>query len=397
MLKYKKNMSISDIDPQILGKRIKELRRRRSWTQAELAGKVGICTGPMNALENGHHLPSLPVFSKLAAILECDANLLLRDALPAYARQITAPDESASVCEAYMRVTQNAWETYQSYNADILRFEPYQQALTEDTLTHINQVVLGYLSLEDICGVQKKALIPLQMNLPDSISGLESFARRIRGVFGVSDAVIFDYLELFENCGLRVVFMPLAQNVQSVSCYDRKNGNAFFFIDPSHNVERQIFVLCYELGRIYLYNGGMRQQQRIGGKDFDHAARYFAAMFLMPEEAVIRTVSQVGVSRTDWSWDMVMRLKHRFGVSAEAFLYRLDDLDLISAEGKADLKNQIKQYYATHGALSEPDQSRRILSPNGRIGDLLLRASQLRKEEAVEIRKTLLTNNVKMN
>jgi len=75
------------------------------------------------------------------------------------------------------------------------------------------------------------------------------------------------------------------------------------------------------------------------------------------------------------TWELLLRLKHRFGVSAEAFLYRLGELELITPAALKDLKTRIKVHYAACGN-TEPDASRRLLTPNGRLGDLLLVAAQ---------------------
>jgi hypothetical protein len=91
------------------------------------------------------------------------------------------------------------------------------------------------------------------------------------------------------------------------------------------------------------------------------------------------TVSQLGVSKDNWSWDLLLRIKHRFGVSAQAFLYRLHELDLISKPTKDTLDTQIKDFYAANG-LIEPDSTRRCLTPNGRFFDLLLTAGTLEKD-----------------
>ncbi|MDD2456512.1 MAG: hypothetical protein PHE10_09320, partial [Kiritimatiellae bacterium] len=68
--------------------------------------------------------------------------------------------------------------------------------------------------------------------------------------------------------------------------------------------------------------------------------------------------------------EMLLRLKHRFGVSAEAFNYRLHELGLIKAERQGELRAAIRRHYETH-SFAELGDSRRILSPNGRLGDLL--------------------------
>ena len=60
-----------------IGLRIKALRRVNHLTQAELARRIGIRTGPMNALENGHHIPSGRVLFRLAEVLETSVDSLL--------------------------------------------------------------------------------------------------------------------------------------------------------------------------------------------------------------------------------------------------------------------------------------------------------------------------------
>jgi len=53
------------------------------------------------------------------------------------------------------------------------------------------------------------------------------------------------------------------------------------------------------------------------------AAKHFAAIFLMPDTAVRTTVGQLGIFPDTWIWDLVLRIKHVFGISTEAFVYRL--------------------------------------------------------------------------
>lgn len=71
---------------------------------------------------------------------------------------------------------------------------------------------------------------------------------------------------------------------------------------------------------------------------------------------------------------LLLRLKTRVGVSAESYLYRLDELDQIDPELKEQLKQQLHTAYGT--TFVEPGESRRAISPNARIGDLLYIAGE---------------------
>ena len=376
-------------DAGAFGRRIKALRLQHNLTQAELAAKIGICTGPLNTLERGHHLPSVPVLCKLADVLHTDASHLLDDSVKSHVVRETPAGYGSDACRSDHPFAARAHD-YESVQARIIRLEPAKVPLGEATIRVIDGVINSFLALEEIAEVQKQAAIPLTLKLPVTQGGLQRFAARVRGLLGISDAVIFDYIELFENAGLHVVFLSLPETVESVSCYDRQSANAFFLISDGITVERQLFRLCYELGRIYFYNGGLAAQAKIGGMDGEHAARRFAACFLMPEEAVSASVRQVGVKPGQWTWELLLRLKHRFGVSAEAFLYRLGELELVTPVLMKELKERIKTHYTATGN-REPDASRRLLTPNGRLGDLLLVASHKASaaQELARIRQKL--------
>jgi Zn-dependent peptidase ImmA (M78 family) len=252
--------------------------------------------------------------------------------------------------------------------------------------------MVAFHALEDICIVPKHATVPLSMPFDPDYPGMEALAARMRTYLATGDAVVFDYFELFENAGLRVILFPFprgAAEMASVSFYEPAFHNAFFFLNSRNNPEKQLFSLAGELGSILVSNQMNRQKTPLfppseddAGRPINpaRAARRFAATFLMPEPAVRATVGQLGVSRDAWSWDLLLRIKHRFGVSAQAFLYRLEELDLISKPTKETLDTQIKDFYAANG-LIEPDSTRRCLTPNGRFFDLLLSAETMETEE----------------
>lgn len=48
--------------------RLKVLRAERDWTQADLAGRVGVSRQTINAVEKGKYDPSLPLAFDLARV-----------------------------------------------------------------------------------------------------------------------------------------------------------------------------------------------------------------------------------------------------------------------------------------------------------------------------------------
>ena len=342
----------------MVGATIRELRRQRHLTQTELGRRIGMRPGPMNNIEQGRSLPSTPVLCRIAAVLDVSVDVLLAQTVP------------------YVREKRDA--TVDSPAANPVCLLPAVKSYTSATLAMLDDLSRVYLTLEDLCGATKRAAIPLRLAMPHTEAGIEDLAMRVRALLGIGPGVIFDYLELFENAGLRVIFAPLPEGVESAACHDPVSENAFLFVSTAGHAtaEHQLFLLVRELGRIYCHTGGVRQVAgRAKPLDAEHVASKFTAFFLMPAEAVHTTVQQVGVKKDGWSWELLLRLKHRFGVSAETFLYRLGELDLIAPKLLADLKARVQAHYATTHH-TEPDGSRRILSPNGRLGDLLLMAGE---------------------
>ena len=383
--------STSDPLGSAIGERIKALRRVRHLTQAELARRIGICTGPMNALEKGKHIPSGRVLYRLAEVLDTsvDSLLGLGD------RRARAPQSDVPLYVAEPGVSYGVASAVGTWPTAIMASLPDDPPLAEGERVTVDLIIRSFLALEDLCGAQKVAHIPLYVPFSRTVSGVEMWVQQVRQILGIGPAVIFDYLELLENAGLRIVFCPLPDRLQSVSFYDARNANAFLIVRQGMNAERQLFELIKRLACIYIHTRsayGRLSAVEAGSGLLDdiHAARQFAALFLMPAAAVRASVAQLGVKPEGWTYELLLRLKHRFGVSAQSFLIRLGELQLIEEEVAVGLKARIESHYKRTG-YGEPDATRRVLSPNGRLGDLLSIASRNKEtaEEAAAIGRTL--------
>lgn len=61
---------------QLLGKRIKELRKAANLTQERLAELIDIETGSLSGIESGRHFPSLTTLEKIANHLDVELKTL---------------------------------------------------------------------------------------------------------------------------------------------------------------------------------------------------------------------------------------------------------------------------------------------------------------------------------
>jgi Zn-dependent peptidase ImmA (M78 family)/transcriptional regulator with XRE-family HTH domain len=370
-------------DPLSVGASIRELRRRAHLSQGELARRLGMRQGPVCNLELGKNLPSAQVLVRLARILNATTDQILMPGAYTAACPPAAgsDDDTALARQPLLPVARNVKAPALYPTSPAARLDAAGPLKAD-----IETVIRDYLALEDICQVPRQARVPLQLAFTPAAPGLERLAAQLRTLLGIGDAVVFDPLELFENHGLRVVFLHLPGTAPSLSYYDAANSNVFILIRGGLNPERQMFALAYELGRILLYTRSVFLGEPPFGQEAKthKAARLFSAAFLMPEDVVRNSVGQTGVRPDEWDLGLLLRLKHRFGVSAETFNYRLLELGLITESRQAELRAVITKHYEEH-AFAEPGQSRRILSPNGRLGDLLHTALRRADPEAPAI------------
>ena len=369
------------IDLKFIGKNIRKLRRQRGWSMAALAEKVGMSGVPLGRIERGENAPSASVIYRLAKELNVSVDTLF------------AEDEQN------LRPVQ-----YEKTRDPFLVTIGHEQGTLPSKIRRMAQdIIEAFCALEDICHAQKKAKIPLFIPFEPTKSGMEALSETVRRYAGIEHGIVFDYFELFETLGFRVIAAPLPRDIDSFSYYDPLYQNAFYFLNARKNPERQLFHLAYEFGRILILTYMIQQDRPLflsansnaespGTKTFtaERAARRFAATFLMPSKAVGDTVRQLGIQEKQWSYELLLRIKRRFGVAAEAFLYRLEELGLIDNSLIEPLKAKIHGYYGKT-EFGEPDFSRRLLTPNGRLWDLVLTGKEFQegREEVLEIEQVL--------
>jgi Zn-dependent peptidase ImmA (M78 family)/DNA-binding XRE family transcriptional regulator len=362
-----------------IGKNIRYLRRERGWTLAKLAAKAGMSEVPLGRIERNVNAPSASAIYSLSKALNVSVDTLFAEEHESFRLHRFEDEKKPFLIAADLEDT----------------FTPQLKSMAQD-------IIEGFQALEDICAAQKHAKIPLFIPFEANYQGMENLSLNIRRYMGVEHGIVFDYFELFESQGFRVIAVPMPKAIDGFSYYDPPNQNAFFFLNTKKNPERQLFRLAYELGSILIMTAAIQRNEILGEhinaqkasdkKPFTphRAARRFAATFLMPSDAVIDTVRQLGIRQKQWSYDLLLRIKHRFGVSTEAFLYRLDDLDLIDSSLIEPLKAKIHKHYGKTD-FGEPDFSRRLLTPNGRLWDLVLtgRESDKGRKEAIAIERVL--------
>jgi len=216
-------------DLSFIGRNIRRLRRRAGLTLNRLAETAGLNPVVLGRIERGINAPSA------AAIVG------LSKALAVTAERFFAADEPGAAMAAA-----------ESASPFFVSMDQRQESLPMAVQRTAQQLIETFWALEDICGAPKHAHIPLNLPFEPSPSGMARLAADLRRISGIGNGIVFDYFELFETLGLRVLVLPLPKDVESLSFHDIAHRNAFFFLNARINAERKLFKLSYELGKVLI-------------------------------------------------------------------------------------------------------------------------------------------------
>ena len=143
---------------------------------------------------------------------------------------------------------------------------------------------------------------------------VEMAAETLRRHWGLGVRPLSNLVEIIEDHGIKVVFLPLPEGVAgaSVEALAPQRRGAPGIVGSSRGPrERQRFTFAHELGHLIL--------RARPGASVEKMADRFAGAFLMPAETVW---TEVGRHRTRIGGDELLELKRLFGVSAQALTYR---------------------------------------------------------------------------
>ena len=107
-------MGVNELDYGIIGQRIREIRLRLGWQQAELAFRAGLTTSHMSHIETGQTKLALPTIITIANVLSVSVDELLYDNLEQakyiYDKKIAEElaDCDSAELQAFLEIIQSA-------------------------------------------------------------------------------------------------------------------------------------------------------------------------------------------------------------------------------------------------------------------------------------------------
>lgn len=279
----------------MLGQRIKQFRLAKSYSLDELVAATGgiVSKVALSKYEREIIKPSMKVLTAIARALEVKAINL---ATPPIVK---------------------------------VEFIAYRKGSGLSKKDQSNVESLVSTKLEDRVKIQELLYASSKPNLPvknykiHSIEDVESVSLDLRAKWKLGLDPIGNITELLENNFVHVMFIDNENSFDGISALAYTNNTQLkaAAVVSKNNIpgERQRLNLAHELGHIVLDISQNLDEEKVAFR--------FGGAFLAPKETVLKVV---GSRREHFQPRELFILKKIFGISIQALLYRLKDLNIIS-------------------------------------------------------------------
>ena len=278
----------------MIGPRLKQLRQARGLSLEALAAEMGgiVTKQALSKYEKGKAQPSQVVLNKLASSLGVKSSYFWGE----------PPVDVAFI--AYRKGS---------------GLRKRDQEKIESLIT---QTLEERIRLQNLLQGNNHAEIPVQKFPVRTIQDAESAAEKMRSIWRLGFDPIASMVDVLEEHHIHVLEIQVGEKFDGISAIarDKRQVKAGAVVTrrgvPG---ERQRLNLAHELGHLVL--------KVFPDIDEEKAAFRFGAAFLAPPGVICR---EIGTNRSFIQTQELLLLKQRFGLSIQALLYRLWDLDIIT-------------------------------------------------------------------
>jgi Zn-dependent peptidase ImmA (M78 family)/transcriptional regulator with XRE-family HTH domain len=285
-----------------IGERLKIARHAARLSQRDLAEAAEVSAMAISKYERDLDTPSSGVLIHLARVLDVKTEYFLRPvtvtvSAPAYRRRTSLP------CKQ-------------------------EQAI----IAQIQEWLERYLDVESFFDGPPEFELPPDLDRRvTSLDEVERVAIELREGWNLGLAPIESLVEVLEDHGIKVGLIEGHQDFDSLTFWA---DDAIPVIVVKRGVpgDRQRFNLAHELGHLVL--------ETAEGVNEEDAAYRFAGAFLVPEP-VARF--ELGDRRQTLSLHELHLLKHKYGLSMQAWIYRAKNLGVISESAATQLFREFRR------------------------------------------------------
>jgi Zn-dependent peptidase ImmA (M78 family)/DNA-binding XRE family transcriptional regulator len=318
--------SFEPIVPADTGERLRIARESAKITQASAANAIGVARTTIVAIEQGERRARMNELRQLAKLYGTSINALLReeavhvDLAPRF-RKVVGSDDQAAEAAALI--------------AELAKAE---------------------VELENLLGVRRVRNYPPERPLlpGDVRAQAEQDAAELRQRLGLGMGPVSDIVTLLEmELGVRVYVRRFDGRISGVFAYDDALGPCML-LNANHPRERRTQSAGHETGHLL---STRREPEILHNNEAESSreeryANAFARAFLTPARAVLQKFQEVTAGSDRLTRRHVIVLAHFFGVSREAMVRRLEELESVKV-GTWD-------WFEANGGITD-EQTRQVL------------------------------------
>jgi Zn-dependent peptidase ImmA (M78 family)/DNA-binding XRE family transcriptional regulator len=292
-----------ELSPVELGERLKVARETANLKQETGAKAAGIARTTLIAIEKGQRPVRVEELQALARCYGISVNSLLRresvhvDLVPRFRSLPDAGEEG-----------------------------------TEDAARLLNDLVRAEVELENVLGVERPRHYPAERTIlrGDVRAQAEQDARDLRHWLGLGEGPVQDLFALMDlQLGIRVYSRRLDAKISGLFAYDDAVG-ACILINASHRRDRRNQSAGHELGHFTATRRlpEIYQDEKYENSREERYANAFGRAFLTPARAVMQKFKELTTGSSHLTRRHIILLAHFFGVSRQAMVLRLEELEL---------------------------------------------------------------------
>lgn len=318
---------LEEMSPKDIGERLRIAREAANLTQADAANSIKIARTTLVAIEQGRRRIRIDELQQLARAYGTSVNALLRqealhvDLAPRFRKLFDSKYTAAA-----------------------------------DAAQLLTNLAKAEVELENLLGIRHVRNYPPERHiLPGDVRAqAESDATELRQRIGLGIRPVTDIVTLLEmEFGVRVYIRRIDPRISGLFAFDEALG-ACILLNANHPRERRTQSASHECGHFISSRKSpeiLRQTEPENTRE-ERYANAFGRAFLTPVRAVTQKFQEVTAGSDRLTRRQVIILSHFFGVSREAIVRRLEELELV--------KKGTWNWFDSNGGITE-DQVRHVL------------------------------------
>ena len=318
---------LDDISPAEVGERLRLARESAGIKQSDAATAVSVARTTLVAIEQGQRRVRMNELQQLARLYGTSVNALLR-------REAIHVDLTPRFRKLF-----NSTSRAEDEAAQLL-----------------SNLAKAEVELENLLGVKRPRNYPPERPLlpGDVRAKAEQDAAELRQRLGLGIRPVEDMIKLLElELGVRVYVRRFDGRISGLFAYDEALG-ACMLLNANHPRDRRTQTAAHETGH-FVSDRRTPEVLHVDAPETSREERYasaFGRAFLTPARAVMQKFQEVTAGAKVLSRRHIIILAHFFGVSREALVRRLEELQLV--------KNGTWDWFQDNGGITD-EQERQVL------------------------------------